>query len=272
MAHAAQVKVTMSSINQDNNKDAPKRESWWQVLRSLITTIIVILAIRTLIIAPFTIPSGSMIPTLLVGDYVAVTKFDYGWSRYAIPFAPPLFDGRIAGKSPHRGDVAVFRYTHDTSIDYIKRIIGLPGDRIAMREGRLYVNDQLIDRTPLRPYEIRDENRRLLRGILYQEVLPGSDGRKPVTHDILQWSQAGFANNSEEYVVPQGYFFAMGDDRDDSADSRFQDEDGLGYVPMENLVGKARFIFYSFDARHPVWEIWHWPAEIRWSRLFSLVK
>lgn len=262
----------MSSANQQNNKDAPKRESWWQVLRSLVTTIVIILAIRTLIIAPFTIPSGSMIPTLLVGDYVAVTKFDYGWSRYAFPFSPPVFSGRVAGKLPHRGDVAVFRYTRDPSIDYIKRIIGLPGDHIAMREGRLYVNGEMVPRSPVRPFQILDENRRLLSGMRYQETLPGSNGGNPVQHDILQWSQAGFANNTEEYVVPQGYFFAMGDDRDDSADSRFQDEDGLGYVPIENLVGKARFVFYSFDARHPLWEIWHWPAEIRWSRLFSVVR
>lgn len=203
--------------------------------------------IRTLFVEPFIIPSASMFPTLRVGDYVAVTKYDYGWSRFSMPFSPPLFEGRIWNTVPHRGDVAVFRYTQNTSIDYIKRIIGLPGDHIQMRAGELYLNGRMVPRRELGRYSVQDENRLPQTGIRYLETLPGSADAPHVTHQMLKLTETGDQNNTRQYVVPDGYFFAMGDNRDNSGDSRFQRDNGqdLGYVPMVNLVGKARFVFFS---------------------------
>jgi len=215
--------------------------------------------IRTFAYEPFNIPSGSMIPTLLVGDYLFVSKFSYGYSHFSLPFAPDLFSGRIFGRLPQRGDVAVFKYPRDPTIDYIKRIIGLPGDRIQVRQGELYINGDLVPRQSEGTYE-SDENgiRELDRE--YQETLP--DG---VKHDILKRTDEGWANNTPEYLVPPDHVFAMGDNRDNSADSRFMD--GVGFVPVENLVGRAEIMFFSVDAEYPWWEFWEWPFEIRWSRL-----
>lgn len=249
---------------------AERRETPGELLRFIIVWLVIIVGVRSFVIAPFNIPSGSMIPTLLVGDYVAVTKFDYGFSHYSLPFGVDLFPGRIFAQPPHRGDVAVFRFTKDDSVDYIKRIVGLPGDRVQVRGGELYLNGKIVPRTSLGPYAAFDENRSRLAGIRYEETLPGSGGHAPVKHQILKLSDEGQQNDTPVYTVPEGMFFAMGDDRDDSADSRFQGDgpDDLGFVPMKNLVGKARFLFMSVDARYPFWEFWEWPLEIRWSRLF----
>ncbi len=236
-----------------------------ETIRTVVYALLIAVAVRAFAIEPFNIPSGSMIPTLLVGDYLFVAKPAYGYSHFSFPYSPPLFSGRIPDILPHRGDVAVFRNTQDTSIDYIKRIVGLPGDRIQERQGQLYVNGALVPRTDQGDYVAIDEQGRQLAGRLYEESLPGSGGHGPVRHQILSMTTEGFANNTPEYVVPAGYFFAMGDNRDDSADSRFADD--LGYVPLENLVGKAEFIFFSIDATHPAWQFWQWPAEIRWGRL-----
>ncbi len=240
-----------------------------ETVRTIVYALLIAAVVRTVAFEPFNIPSGSMIPTLLVGDYLFVSKPSYGFSRFSLPFSPDLFSGRILASLPHRGDVAVFRYTRDTSIDYIKRIVGLPGDRIQVRNGQLFLNGVQVPRTAEGDYVAVDEQRRELVGRLYTEALPGSGGHGPVRHQILRLTDEGQQNNTPEYVVPPGYFFAMGDNRDDSADSRFMDD--LGYVPIENLVGKAEVIFFSYDARHPVWQFWDWPVEIRWSRLFRWV-
>ena len=241
-----------------------------ETVRTIVYALLIAAVVRTVAFEPFNIPSGSMIPTLLVGDYLFVSKPSYGFSRFSLPFSPNLFSGRILGSLPHRGDVAVFRYTRNTSIDYIKRIVGLPGDHIQVRDGRLFLNGVEVPRTDDGDYVAVDEQRRELAGRLYTELLPGSAGHGVVRHQILRLTDEGQQNNTPEYVVPPGYFFAMGDNRDDSADSRFMDD--LGYVPIENLVGKAELIFFSYDARHPVWQFWDWPAEIRWNRLFSWVR
>ena len=236
-----------------------------ETVRTVVYALLIAVVVRTFAIEPFNIPSGSMIPTLLVGDYLFVAKPSYGYSHFSFPFSPNLFSGRIPDILPHRGDVAVFRNTRDTTIDYIKRIVGLPGDHIQERDGQLYVNGVLVPRTDEGDYVAIDEQGRQLAGRLYTEALPGSGGRGPVRHQILSMTSEGFANNTPEYVVPAGYFFAMGDNRDDSADSRFMDD--LGYVPMENLIGKAEMIFFSIDSTHPAWQFWQWPMEIRWGRL-----
>ncbi len=231
-------------------------------LKTIVYAGLIAVGIRTVAFEPFNIPSGSMIPTLLVGDYLFVSKYSYGYSKYAMPFAPDLFSGRIFGALPHRGDVAVFRYTHDTSIDYVKRVIGLPGDHVQVRAGQLYLNGTLVPRHSLGDYEEEDERGTALRGERFVEDLPNGPH-----HQILKLEEDGEQNNTPDYLVPAGYLFMMGDDRDDSADSRFQGPGGLGFVPTENLVGKAQFIFFSIGGQHAIWQFWYWPAEIRWGRL-----
>lgn len=252
---------------------ARQEESWGETLRWLAIMLVLVFGFRSLAFEMFNIPSGSMIPTLQVGDFVLVSKASYGYSRFSFPFSPNLFSGRVLGAEPHRGDVAVFRFTKNTSVDYIKRVVGLPGDHIQVTGGRLFLNGVEVPRRSEGHYEVRDENDRLLSGERYREVLPGSGGRPPVEHEILKLTDEGFANDTPEYVVPQGYFFAMGDDRDDSADSRFQGDgpDDLGFVPMQNLVGRAPLVLFSIDLRHPGWEVWYWPAEIRWGRFLHSV-
>ncbi|MBE7209892.1 MAG: signal peptidase I [Gluconacetobacter diazotrophicus] len=253
-----------------NTDAAPKGSGLFETVRTIVYALVIAALVRTFAFEPFNIPSGSMIPTLLVGDYLFVSKWSYGYSKFSFPFSPDLFSGRIPDRLPHRGDVAVFRYTRDTSTDYIKRIVGLPGDHVQVRDGQLYVNNTLVPRQDEGDYVARDEQGRELAGRVYEEELPGSGGRGPVKHRILRLTDEGSQNNTPDYQVPAGYFFAMGDNRDDSADSRFMDD--LGFVPLENLVGRARIIFFSYDARHPVWEFWYWPAEIRWNRLLMGVR
>ena len=239
----------------------------WENVKTIVYALLIAAGVRTFLFEPFNIPSGSMIPTLLVGDYVFTAKYSYGYSHFSFPFAPDIFSGRFLFHMPRRGDVAVFRETKDTSIDYIKRIVGLPGDRIQMREGQLYLNGALVPRDDLGDYVAIDEHDTHIDGRRYREYLPSRSG--PVAHQILKLNSDDPVNNTTEYVVPPGDFFAMGDNRDDSADSRFMDD--LGYVPLENLVGKAELIFFSYDARYPVWQFWEWPVEIRWNRLFHWV-
>lgn len=239
-----------------------KAGGWGDSLKTVIYAALIAIFIRTFLYEPFNIPSGSMIPTLLVGDYLFVSKFSYGYSKYSFPFSPNLFQGRIFGSLPKRGDVAVFRLPRDPSIDYIKRIVGLPGDSIQMIQGHLYINGKELPRDPDGTYMTEGDNDgppMLLKK--YIETMP--DGLK---HPILKASDDGPLDNTQVYHVPPGYVFGMGDNRDDSLDSRVLD--AVGYIPVQNLVGKADFIFFSIDARYPWWEIWQWPFEIRWSRIF----
>lgn len=242
-------------------------DGWLENIKTLLFAGLIAIGIRTVAYEPFNIPSGSMIPTLLVGDYLFVSKFSYGYSRYSLPFSPPLFSGRIFGRLPDRGDVAVFKLPRDNSTDYIKRIVGLPGDHMQMRGGRLYINGQMLPRQPAGEYIADGEGMRMqLRR--YIETLPNG-----VKHPILKASDDQPLDNTPDYVVPPGNVFAMGDNRDNSLDSRVMDpRNGVGFVPVENLVGRAEFIFFSIDARYPWWQFWQWPFEIRWSRLFSGVR
>ncbi len=241
------------------SKAKRRSNAWVENVKTIVYAGLIAIGIRTLAYEPFNIPSGSMIPTLLVGDYLFVSKFSYGYSHFSLPFAPDLFSGRIFGRLPQRGDVAVFKYPRDTSVDYIKRIVGLPGDRIQVTEGQLYINGVEVPRQPAGDYVTDDSGiHMVLRR--YLETLPGG-----VQHYILKATDEGEMNNTPEYVVPPDHVFAMGDNRDNSADSRFMN--GVGFVPVENLVGRAEFMFFSVDADYPWWEIWEWPFEIRWSRL-----
>lgn len=241
-------------------KAKPKSSGLLENLKTIVYAGLIALAVRTFAFEPFNIPSGSMIPTLLVGDYLFVSKYSYGYSRFSFPFSPPLFSGRIFGSLPTRGDVVVFKLPRDNSTDYIKRIIGLPGDTVQMKEGQLYINGKEVERRPAGEYEAEGDGPRMLLH-RYVETLPNG-----VSHYILKISDDGPLDNTQEYKVPEGYAFAMGDNRDNSLDSRVLN--AVGYIPLENLVGRAEFLFFSVDAQEPLWAVWDWPFEIRWSRLF----
>ena len=241
---------------------AKQKSGLLENVKTIVYAGLIAIGIRTIAFEPFNIPSGSMIPTLLVGDYLFVSKYSYGYSRFSMPLAPNLFAGRIFGRLPERGDVAVFKWPKDDSTDYIKRIIGLPGDRVQMRGGELFINGTLVPRRPVGDFTADDNGARTVAKE-YTETLP--NGR---IHEILKMYEQGGLNTTEEFSVPAGHVFAMGDNRDNSSDSRLKiSEGGVGFVPVENLVGRAEFIFFSIDGRAPWWEIWEWPFEIRWKRL-----
>jgi signal peptidase I len=236
-------------------------------VKTVVYALLIAVGIRTFAVEPFNIPSGSMLPTLQIGDYLFVSKFAYGYSYASLPFSPHLFSGRIPLSMPARGDVAVFKWPGDDSTDYIKRVIGLPGDRVQVRQGELYLNGTLVPRRAEGEYLAEDRGFQTLTR-LYEEDLPGSANRAGVDHEILKMSDVGGVNNTPEVTVPPGFLFVMGDNRDNSADSRVPvTMNGVGLLPVENLVGKAEFIFFSFDARDPWWAVWDWPFEVRWGRL-----
>ena len=239
---------------------AKKSGGLWETVKTVIYAILIALVIRTFAFEPFNIPSGSMIPSLLVGDYLFVSKYSYGYSRHSLPFSLPLIPGRVFSSEPKRGDVAVFKLPKDNETDYIKRIMGLPGDRIQVRAGRVYINDQLVDRRAVGPYPTRGRLGSIIRSPQYVETLPNG-----VEHRILEKGGDQFEfDNTRVFTVPEGHIFGMGDNRDDSLDSRSLRD--VGYIPMENLVGRAEFIFFSYDPDGN-----SWPITIRWLRLFNAI-
>ncbi|MCB9949028.1 MAG: signal peptidase I [Rhodospirillaceae bacterium] len=233
-----------------------------ETIKTIFYAVLIALGVRTFLYEPFNIPSGSMIPTLLEGDYLFVSKFSYGYSRFTIPFGFHLFDGRILGGEPERGDVVVFKLPTDPSTDYIKRLIGLPGDRIQMIEGILHINGEAVPRRRVEDYVTTDRFGRTVRTTQYIETLP--EGRE---HFIIERSDDGFLDNTQEYVVPEGHYFFMGDNRDSSQDSRVLGV--VGYVPAENLVGRAEFLWFSLEPDASFWQIWRWPGSLRFERLFE---
>jgi signal peptidase I len=252
-----------------------------ETVRTIIYAVVIAFAVRTFAYEPFNIPSGSMEPTLLVGDYLFVSKYSYGYSRYSLPFGPPIFSGRILARQPQRGDVVVFKQPANPSTDFIKRLVGLPGDRIQVIGGTLYINEIAAKRSYIGKY-IDPENGGRTERQQYEEVLP--DG---VKHSILlsgaepavtrrdcaenKFSNSGQAENTCVFVIPSGTYFMMGDNRDNSLDSRMQDS-GVGFVPAENLVGRAEFLFFSTDGSAAWWEVWKWPFAIRYGRLFTAIR
>lgn len=231
-------------------------------IKTVFIAVLVAFVVRTVAYEPFNIPSGSMIPSLLVGDYLFVSKFSYGYSRHSLPFSLPLFPGRVFFTEPERGDVAVFKLPRDTSTDYIKRVIGLPGDRIQMIAGVLHINDQPVQRQRVEDYVVPGLAARVPQ---YLETLP--NGR---SHRILELTDQGDLDDTPVYAVPEGHYFMMGDNRDNSVDSRVLG--AVGYVPRDNLVGRAEFLFLSTDGSARFWEVWKWPGAIRTERLFSAVR
>ena len=236
-----------------------KDESVLDTIKTIIYAIVIAILIRTFMFEPFKIPSGSMYPTLYVGD----SKYTYGYSKHSLPFSMPLIKGRIWADEPARGDVVVFKFPQDNKTDFIKRIIGLPGDKIKMENGRLYINGEMIKRERIEDFVNRDNKGNAERYRQYIETLPGG-----VQHHILEISDKEPADNMIEVTVPQGNYFVMGDNRDRSDDSRVN----VGFVPFENLVGKARIIFFSHNTDDAWYKPWAWPKKIRFSRMFNSIK
>src|ERR1700730_11790514 len=211
-----------------------------ETVRTVVYAVLIALFVRTVAYEPFNIPSGSMSPPLLVGDYLFVSKFSYGYIRYSLPFGLPLFSGRIFTTQPQRGDVIVFKLPRDNSTDYIKRLVGLPGDRIQVKDSILYINDVPVKRERIEDYVYQEDSRQR-RELQYIETLPNG-----VRHHIIQTPELGQYDNTDVYVVPPGHYFMMGDHRDNSLDSRVPAErGGVGFVPAENLEGRAEFLFFS---------------------------
>lgn len=234
-----------------------------ETVRTLVYAIAIALFVRTFAYEPFNIPSGSMKPTLLVGDYLFVSKFAYGYSKYSLPLSLPLFSGRIFGSLPDRGDVAVFKLPTDNKTDYIKRIVGLPGDRLQMIDGILHLNGEAVDVEPVGSF-IDEMNGRQVAVPLYSERLPNNDQ----SHFILDLSENGRLDNTGVFEVPPGHVFAMGDNRDNSLDSR---TDAVGFIPVENLIGRAELLMFSVNGSARIWEPWKWPWAIRYDRLFNRI-
>ena len=246
-----------------SEKVETKPNALWENIKVIAQALILAMVIRTVLFQPFTIPSGSMMPTLLVGDYIFVNKFAYGYSRFSLPFSPNLFSGRIFESEPKRGDIVVFRFPPNPDVDYIKRLVGLPGDHIQVREGVLYVNGTAVPKVPDGTFNsdyAQDPGQDVP---VFRETLDNG-----VTYDTLDQSPVSRGDNTREFIVPEGHYFMMGDNRDNSLDSRFD----VGFVPAENLVGRASVIFFSLGNDTSFREIWKWPTNMRWDRLFKGVE
>ena len=236
-----------------------KPEGKFEFIKTIVIAGALALGFRSLLFEPFNIPSGSMIPTLLVGDYLFVSKYSYGYSRYSFPFGMAPFDGRVFETSPERGDVAVFRQPQNESVAFIKRIVGLPGDRIQVTDGILQINDAAVNRVG-KGFATASDGYNVIRFAVYQETLPNGKSyliqERSDDDDVL--------DNTNVFLVPEGHYFMMGDNRDNSRDSRTT---SVGMVPAENLIGRAERLFFSHNSSAHLWEIWKWPFAIRYGRL-----
>ncbi len=228
-----------------------------ETIKTVVYAVLIAFVVRTFAYEPFNIPSGSMKPTLLVGDYLFVSKFSYGFTHYSLPFSPKLFEGRILFDEPERGDVAVFKKPPEDETDYIKRIVGLPGDTIQVIGGILHINGEAVTREKVADVPDRNALGMPDTAVEYIETLP--NGRQ---HRIWEYGDNLRFDNTRAYKVPAGHYFGMGDNRDNSQDSR-----AIGPIPAENLIGRAEFLFFSHDGSARFWEIWKWPTAIRFGRL-----
>jgi signal peptidase I len=260
-------------------KKAKKKGGLGETTRFLLLFLLFAVLLRTFVVAPFMIPSGSMMPELMIGDYLFVAKWPYGYSRYSVPFGLASFGGRIWAAEPRRGDIVVFRYPGEDE-DWVKRLIGLPGDRVQMRGGRLFLNGKAVPKVRIADWlmpvtanspcryggHIRPPAVEAGRGICryprFRETLPG--GR---SYEVLDQVD-GRADDTQVYVVPAGHYFMMGDNRDDSSDSRFSlEEKGVGLLPGDHVIGRALIAFYSTDGSAHWAKPWTWFPAARWDRV-----
>ena len=253
-----------ASTHTKATKPVPKGDSLIENVKTIIFALSIAFVLRVFLFQPFNIPSESMRPGLLVGDYLWTSKWDYGFSRMSIPFEPKLFNGRILGSEPHRGDVVVFKLPRDGKTDYIKRLIGLPGDRIQVIGGQLIINGTPVRHDMLEPETITDQSGNTPTVTRFQETLP--NGKSYVTYDLVT---NGPFDDTEVFIVPAGHYFMMGDNRDNSSDSRADPilQGGVGFVPAENLVGRGRIVLLSFKEGTRIYLPWTWFTELRWDRL-----
>jgi len=256
--------------------------SWGETAKIIVHALLIAFVVRVFLYQPFNIPSGSMKSTLLVGDFLFVSKLSYGYSTYtfpqsldlpyirvSIPLRPQkLFSGRIFASEPKRGDVAVFKLPRDNSTDFIKRVIGLPGDEIEMRHGVLFINGQEIPKKRVADFVAIEEDGVTRSSPRFEETLPNG-----VKYTVLDTVEEGPGDNMGPYKVPPGHYFMMGDNRDNSTDSRFRQ---VGFVPFENFVGRADLLFFSAAIDEPgncrPLAPWTWPGCVRFRRLFSIVR
>jgi signal peptidase I len=232
--------------------------------KTLFYALIIAIIIRSLFIQPFYIPSSSMEPNLLVGDRLFVTKYTYGYSKHSFPFSPPIFKGRLFQKKPKRGDIVVFKTPADNRTDYIKRLIGLPGDKIQFIDSNLFINNSEILKSRISKKDTIFCGKKKIDVFTFEELLP--NGKKYNTVYLKDFSY----QNSDIFTVPEKNYFFLGDNRDCSKDSRFLTS--VGYVHEDNLVGKARFIFFSSDKSiGSIFSFWKWNKSIRLNRLFKKI-
>lgn len=258
-------------------KERGRGSTMWETVRTIVYAVLIALTLRTLAFEPFNIPSGSMKPTLEIGDYLFVSKFSYGYTHYSLPLSINLFSGRIFYSAPDRGDVVVFKEPRDNRTDYIKRVIGLPGDSIQVRNSVIVINGTPVQREQVADYELYkgflpDQGGRPSYVKQYIETLPNGRRYRVIEERecLEQDLRCGPHDNTPELTVPAGHFLMMGDNRDNSSDGR-----EWGFVPAENLIGRAATLFVSFKCEatcHAAWwEFWKWPTAVRWNRLFKSI-
>ena len=227
---------------------------------SLFYAILIAIIIRTFFFQAFFIPSSSMEPTLLVGDRIFVSKFSYGYSKHSFPFSLPLINERVLFSEPELGDIIVFKTPENLRIDYIKRLVGLPGDKIQMIDGILHINDIPVKRKKIRSETKLINNGQIRNILVYEETLPNN-----ISYETFDMGNTR-ADNTSEIFIPEDSYFFMGDNRDNSKDSRF-----VGSVPKNNLVGKAQIIFFATEGGSTILEFWRWPFDIQIDRLFKMI-
>jgi signal peptidase I len=249
-----------------NSNDMPEKgaeNEWMELVKTATIAVLIAVLVRSFIAEPFNIPSGSMKPGLLVGDYLFVSKYEYGYSKYSFPYGGNLpVEGRVWADTPERGDVVVFKLPTDNKTDYIKRVIGMPGDTVQMRNGRLILNGEMVPRERIDRQEITDRFGITETVTEYVQTLP--NGRQ---FNIYEEGDSGPLDNTRIFTVPEGHYFVMGDNRDNSQDSRVMNM--VGFVPLDNMVGEAKFLFFSTNGTAALWEPWLWPWTVRYDRLFK---
>lgn len=233
----------------------------WELVSVVVQALLIALVIRTFIFAFVVIPTGSMVPTLLIGDYLYVSKYAYGYSKHSFPYATLPFEGRIFGSAPDLGDIVVFKGADN--VDYIKRLIGLPGDKVQMLNGILHINGLAALQEKQNNFKETDKYGNQKTVERFVETLPNG-----LQHNVLNYGNTR-ADNTSIYEIPQGHYFMMGDSRDNSNDSRFQDV--VKMVPFEDFIGRADFTLLSFANGGSFWKIWNWPKNLRTDRMFQSI-
>lgn len=256
----------MSNVENETKASFIERTSdkMDETIRTFFIAGLIALLIRSFLFEPFNIPSTSMVPGLLVGDYLFVSKYTYGYSSRSSLFGLVPLSGRLFGSEPQRGDVVVFKLPRDNSTDYIKRLIGLPGDNVQVKNGLLYINGVAVQRRKLADYVARDYVHPRAESVDYLETFP--DGN---AHVIREDDDNFNLDDTDVFTVPPGHYFFMGDNRDNSLDSRTPN---VGFVPADNLVGRAEVLFFSLGENAKFWQIWKWPTSVRWDRLFMKIE